>query len=56
MENKCLFARKQIYSTVIEVRLIFKRKNKNVNYIPNYYPTSMHLNLVALFAEKKLML
>lgn len=48
--------RKQLYSTVMEVKLIFKRQAKNVNYIPNRHPFSLHLEFSLLLAQKKLML
>lgn len=51
-----MFAQKQLYSTVKEVKLIFKRPNKNVNYIPNRYPFSLHLEFSLLSANKKVML
>lgn len=47
---------KQIYSNVAEVRFIFKRKSKNINYIPNRQPVGLKLCFGALFSEKKLML
>lgn len=56
LEKECLFGRKQLYSTVTEVKLIFKRQGKNVNYIPNRFPFSFHLDFKLLLAQKKLML
>lgn len=56
LEKECLFGRKQLYSTVMEVKLIFKRPNKNVNFLPNRYPVSFHLEFSLLLARKKLML
>ena len=47
---------KQVYSSVAEYRYVFKRKHKNVNYIPNKHPVSLNLTLSAMIAEKKLML
>ena len=47
---------KQIYSNISEVRFIFKRKSKNINYIPNKQPIGLKLSFGALLAEKKLML
>jgi len=40
----------------MEIKLIFKRKNKNVNYLPNPHPFSLHLDFSMLLATKKLML
>lgn len=40
----------------MEIKLIFKRQNKNVNYIPNPFPFSLHLDFSILLANKKLML
>lgn len=47
---------KQIYSNVSEVRFIFKRKDKNVNYIPNRHPVGLRITMNAMLSEKKLML
>ena len=47
---------KQIYSNVADVRFIFKRKSKNVNYIPNKQPVGFKITLAAMLSEKKLML
>lgn len=41
----CLVVGKQAYSTLSENRLIFKRKLKNVNYLPNKYPNKVYINL-----------
>ena len=49
-------ARKDIYSNVAEVRFIFKRLTKNVNYLPNPLPTGVRLDLSLLYSHKKLML
>ena len=54
--KECIFGRKQLYSTVVEVKLIFKRQHKNVNFFPNKYPFSLHLDFSMLLASKKLML
>jgi hypothetical protein len=40
----------------MEVKLIFKRPHKNVNYIPNRHPFSLHLDFSILLASRKLML
>jgi hypothetical protein len=40
----------------MEIKLIFKRQAKNVNYIPNRFPFSLHLDFKLLLAQKKLML
>ena len=47
---------KQVYSSVAEYRYVFKRKHKNVNYIPNRNPVSLNITLSAMISEKKLML
>lgn len=45
-----------MYSSIAEYRYVFKRKTKNINYIPNKNPVSLKLTLSALIGEKKLML
>ena len=56
LEHNCIVVVKQVYSSVAEHRFVFKRKHKNVNYIPNRYPVSLHLTLGAMISERKLML
>ena len=54
MEHNCLVISKQAYSTLTETRYIFKRKFKNVNYIPNRYPGKFHLDLRMLLSREQL--
>lgn len=54
LSNNCLVIAKQAYSTLTENRLIFKRKLKNVNYLPNKYPDKMFINLRMLVSLENL--
>lgn len=56
LEHNCMIVVKQIYSNVADFRFIFKRKSKNVNYIPNKQPVGFKITIAALLSEKKLML
>lgn len=51
LEHNCLVLSKQAYSTLTETRFIFKRKFKNINYIPNRYPGQFHLDLRMLLSR-----
>lgn len=39
-----------MYSSIAEIRFIFKRKSKNINYIPNRQPIGLRLTFAALLA------
>lgn len=51
MGSHCLVVVKQAYSHQVENRYVFKRKLKNVGYIPNRYPGQMYLDLKILLSN-----
>ncbi|CAM6005744.1 unnamed protein product [Sphagnum balticum] len=51
LEHNCLVISKQAYSTLTETRYIFKRKFKNVGYVPNRFPGRFRLDLRMLLSR-----